>query len=92
MQYKRWQILKNVGNALTKSKVTKVCWDAPIFILFNFNFNHLPAAASKKGLKYGASQQTFGPSYFDRALGRKGSLVIERPLTFLNRMLVERGH
>ena len=30
------------------------------------NFNQLPAA--KKGLKNGTSQQTFGPSYFDRAL------------------------
>ena len=30
------------------------------------NFNQLPAA--KKGFKNGASQQTFGPFYFDRAL------------------------
>ena len=30
------------------------------------NFNQLPAA--KKGYKNGASQQTFGPSYFERGL------------------------
>ena len=30
------------------------------------NFNQLPAV--KKGVKNGASQQTIGPSYFDRAL------------------------
>ena len=36
------------------------------FNLFFLNSEQLPAA--KKGFKNGASQQTFGPSYFDRAL------------------------
>ena len=36
------------------------------------NFNQLPAA--KKGFKKRASQQTFGPSYFVRALASVSSI------------------
>ena len=38
-----------------------------LIFFFNLNLNQLPAAA-KKGLKNGASQQTFCPSHFERAL------------------------
>ena len=37
-----------------------------IFLILFLNFDQLPAA--KKGFKNGAAQQTFDPSYFDRAL------------------------
>jgi hypothetical protein len=37
-----------------------------LFLILFLNFIQLPAA--KKGFKNGASQQTFGPSFFVRAL------------------------
>ena len=54
------------AKALTKQEGPIVCWDAPFMNPFFMNFYQLPAA--KNGLKNSASQQTFSPSYFDRAL------------------------
>ena len=54
-----------VTKVLSKQEGLNVCWDARFLNRF-LNFNQLPAA--KKGLKNSASQQTFSPSYFDRAL------------------------
>ena len=55
-----------VTKVLSKQEGLNVCWDARFLNPF-LNFNQLPAA--KKGLKKQASLQTFGPSYFVRALG-----------------------
>ena len=50
-----------LAKALSKQEGPNICWDARFL-----NFNQLPAA--KKVFKKRASQQTFGPSCFDRAL------------------------
>jgi hypothetical protein len=55
--------------------VPNVCWDAPFLDFFFFlDFNQLPAA--NKRFKKGVSQQTFGSSYFNRALIRKSKSYI----------------
>ena len=46
-----------------------------VFWILFLNFNQLPAA--KTAFKNGASQERFGPSYFDRALA-KGLLLKHR--------------
>ena len=51
--------------ALSKQEGPKFCWNARFFNPF---FEFESAACCKKGFKKRASKQTFGPSYFVRAL------------------------
>ena len=62
---KQWEINFRVIFAPDKKRRAKHLLDE---LFFNplLNFNHMPAA--KKRFKNGTSQQTFGTSYFDRAL------------------------